>query len=394
MNTRFAIRVFAAVILAAALGTACGGDASVGCLKSRVEAGPVGDLDEVAPCDETASEKVDLDNGDRVRVNATGEAVVEVKDCGLIYVFQNSGLQRSACAESLVEAGSAYCALSGTSAMNNQCSNVLQLATPDSVVLVDGTYFAVSYDPETQISLITSFEDEVEVFPLTRVDGQLLDPTVVEAGEFYVTAPDDRLELLASLTGVEPRTAVDFGALPGVVDRLGFGPAYGDLVERLRLDGIDPGSLFGESSLLTIGAAGGALGEANLQEALLAGIDWSPRIADLLEQGVTVEVVFDGRSPVSVDSRTWDLALGQELAMSVVDPGYPLMILAVESDERAVELARRLVEANFGAEFGAGGIEGLLLRPELVLVGSLAEASQLYESFIAAGEAVLWIGVG
>ncbi|MCP3998445.1 MAG: hypothetical protein GY722_25770 [bacterium] len=395
MNSGFAIRVIVAVFLVAALGAACGGDAAVGCRDSEVRSGPAGDLTVVTPCNITASPKVDLDNGERVQVDATGQAVVEIKDCGLIYVFQDSGLQRSACAESLVPSGSAYCALSGTSAMNNQCSNVLQLATPTSVVLVDGTYFSVSYDPETQVSLIASFEDDVEIFPLTRVDGQILDPTVIEAGQFYVTAPDDRLGQLSEVTGIEPRAATDLGVLPRVVDRLGFGPAYGDLVDQLRMDGIDPGVFFGEESpMLSITATGGALGERAMQEALMVGVDWSPRIAPFLEQGLEVSLIFDNREPVAADSLGWDLRAGRELVQSVVDAGHPVMLLVAEDDAAGMELAQLLLEANRGAEFGEGGIEGLLLRPELVIASDLGEASELFEEFVGGGTAVIWLGVG
>ena len=394
MNTRFAIRVFAAVALATALGTACGGDASVGCRDSRVDSGPAGSLTQVTPCNITASPKVDLDNGDRIQVNSTGQAVVDVKGCGLIYVFQDSGLQRSACAESLVPAGSAYCALGGTSAMKNQCSNVLQLATPTSVVLVDGTYFAVSYDPESQISIISSFEDDVEVFPLSEVDGEILASTFINAGEFILTAPDDRLEEVLRFTGIRPREVTQLSELPGVVERLGFGPAYAQLVDQLREDGIDPGALIGGTPVFSVTAAGGAFGDPAFQEALTLGVEWGSRIESIEAQGIEVQIVFEGRPPVAAGNLEWDLRAGRELALSVVDGGYPVMVLAARSDGFAVDFAEALVQANPGSEFGEGGIEGLILSAELVIVGSESEAAELFESFVAQGTAVIWVGVG
>ena len=175
--------------------------ATVGCRKSSVQAGPGGSRADVLPCNvATSPQSADLTQGDEVWVSSQGEARAVVESCADIYIYHNSGLKVGGCCEDCAGAGSDACALSGTSAANNSCSNVFSVSTGSAVVYSDSTWFSVSYLDEQRVSLVAVIEGDVQVAPLGELDGtESVDRIWLPPGAFLFTMPDDQLTELSGI---------------------------------------------------------------------------------------------------------------------------------------------------------------------------------------------------
>ncbi len=319
------------------------GDAEVGCMSFEVQRGPAGSLAEVTPCNLTASPKAPLRVGEVVSVDAVGQAVVDVDGCGLIYVFMGGSIQRSGCSRDGQDSGNTFCALSGTSQMQNDCLGVLQIETPSAVVLADGTVFSVSYDPETQVTLVSAFEDSVTVFPLVELNGSMGQGEIIEEGSFYFTAPDEQLALAVEVIQLEPRATTSIATLPLAATRLQLASEYNAIAWQLASSDI-PAMSPAAIPVVNVRAAGGPFSNPNLRSGVSFGVNWLAQTAAFAEQGIAVSLLFEGDDVASAGAQFHDPAVGQAILQAFVDEGIEITILVAGIDSDAVLLAEGIAE--------------------------------------------------
>ena len=148
---------------------------------------------------------INLDPGGLITTDLNGEAEVVIDGCLKIFVFQLSGLQRSACRRADQESGLAACATAGITTVVNQCLSQVTIQSPSSTVITNGTMFSIIYLPEDQISLVQVYEGSVDVSALMESStGQMSEPSVLGEDNLWWTSPDNRRD---NINGIPPREA-------------------------------------------------------------------------------------------------------------------------------------------------------------------------------------------
>jgi archaellum component FlaF (FlaF/FlaG flagellin family) len=138
----------------------------------------------------TNGDYAELPPGSYVTTDANGEAWLRLSTCPatLVYLYWESGLATSSCSKA--GRGNSVCVFGGTAAFRNQCSNMI-LETPSAEIELLGTWVAISYLPERQLSLVQVLEGQAVVRPVNDFDTiSYGEPTLVDEGFFWFSAPD------------------------------------------------------------------------------------------------------------------------------------------------------------------------------------------------------------
>ena len=121
-----------------------------------------------------------LDAGGCVTTDDIGEAKLDIDGCMFIYVLQDSRqLVRRGCRKDAAISGNASCSVQGTSVYNNACAGEVIVQTPSAEIQLHGTWLAVTYLPNLELSLVQVYEGRARVLPVTDL-------------EEYKLAPDDQ----------------------------------------------------------------------------------------------------------------------------------------------------------------------------------------------------------
>lgn len=163
-----------------------------------------------------------LSLGARVATNEHGQALLNLGECGSVFLFNDSGFVMSSCPKS--EYGrSGTCASIGTFAYNNSCTRKFRRTeTPSSEIELLGTGFGVIYRPQENLSLVLVSKGAVRIRPVVQMKNRVLDGKPSEgvevgAGFFYYTTPGREP---ADIGGVPQREARPFSELPKLTEAI------------------------------------------------------------------------------------------------------------------------------------------------------------------------------
>lgn len=187
-----------------------------------------------------------LPGGSRITTDRDGEGWLRFlgenrRECGLLYVFQQSGLTVDKCPKSLRAAGNSVCNTGGATAYRNFCRSELILQTPTARVRPTGTWIGLVYVPERELTLVLLFEGRAEVQPVRTAQGDVLGrSSTLGAGSFWLTSPDGTPQGVGGFVrgGTYPLTQ-----LPDLVEVLrptqpNLFPWVRRIVDHARLDGV------------------------------------------------------------------------------------------------------------------------------------------------------------
>ena len=212
------------------------------------------------------------------------------------------------------------------------------IQTASSSLQLAGTWLAVTYLPDRQLSLIMVMEGKVEATPVLDIGSEKMgEPTSIEAGLFWFTAPDDRL---GDVGGLAPRQVYTFDQLPPVVQELQLQP----WIERIRRSAEEDFIPLPEA-FATLGAettdfnaflftSGGGSQD---RQALLLSVDW-------LKAVDTLQVVV---ATPTEDTRDfpYDPKLGLALLAEAGYPsGFSMRLIVPAGDDQLYELGKQITE--------------------------------------------------
>ncbi len=175
-----------------------------------------------------------VQSGDRIRTDTSGEGWVRIRDCMLIYIFQDSGLVKATCPKSSYTGGNVVCSLSGTSVFNNQCSDQIVIQTDSAELVLQGTWFSVTYQPERQLTLVLVLDGAVASRPVVNTETFLLaEAADVGSGYFWFTTPGIQADAVAGLSARAPHPLEQ---LEPLIEELGIERWIDRLRERAGAD--------------------------------------------------------------------------------------------------------------------------------------------------------------
>lgn len=320
--------------------------------------------------------------GGMVTTDANGEGWVQIDECLRIYVFFDTQLVRSPCRKSERLSGSATCTVQGTSAYNNTCGSEVIVQTPSVNLVLSGTWAAVTYLPEWQLSLVVVSEGVVTATPL-QDESRLGEPKRVRPQQFLFTAPDAFLDRVSRLTDLPPREPVPVeGNLSVFARTFELQPWMDRIVTRATKD----------KKLLALSAealqrtrdigvqgVGGAFSDPRVEQALTLGVAW----------GRWAEALFSGEENVGIqyvreDGTALDLITVQpdpEKAFGLLEEagyanGFAVTVVYVE-DEALAKLVSLLVEED---------LPGLNIKVERVVSVSSREEALAVQRKLAEGQ--------
>jgi hypothetical protein len=181
----------------------------------------------------------------RVRTDENGEGWLQIRDCMLIYLFQVGQMTTAPCSKSEYASGHANCQLSGTAVYNDSCGPQAQqlVETPSANIAPRGTWFSVTYLPQQEATLVMVFDGSVTITPVKDLETRSLgEPTTIEAGQVWVTAPDNRLNTDADNIGGTERKVMAVSDYKSVI-RAVVGPWLDRIRQRAKEDGIEGPSI-------------------------------------------------------------------------------------------------------------------------------------------------------
>jgi hypothetical protein len=363
--------------------------ADVHCEQARVWAGAAESdpLPEMASCG-PASGWQGLAAGGWVTTDDDGEAWLDINGCQTIYLYQRSDLRKSSCSGA---SGSAVCSISGTSAYNNSCSSEVIIETPTSRVNLAGTWVAITYLEDLQLSLISVFDGAAFVEPVLEIEqGRLGDPIEVKANQFIFTAPDDRARNIADLPVREP---ISFDELGRIVTALQIEPWYERVFDQAITDEVldqvsgllDPSSgepPDGVGGLeIWFEGGGAALEDLRVQEAVLRSVPYLDLIGELFPEQERA-FIWD----VGAASYEGNIELDQDKALVLLEEaGYSgdffFLLIYSRGDKNINALAGSMVDWLSKVRIGVEQVEA----------GSPEEADKLINTFLDNGDAVIWL---
>jgi hypothetical protein len=327
----------------------------------------------------------DLNTGDGVKTDASGQAQLDLVDCdGQIYVFTDGIIQVSTCREE--EQGLATCVLAGTAFFNVKCAARFVVDTYSARVTIAGTAFSVTYLPEFRMTLVIVFDGMALVQPVTDFNAGTLSPEEipVPAGFFMYTVPNDQL---SGPMPLRARTALPVGELAPLVEVTGTMHWMKQIEERATPAGILPpdwpfrpgGGL--PVATIALLSQGGPFESADVQQAVLHALD-----KDAIAKRAFPEeelVLLSDVAGQELDARAvaYDPALARELlAKAGVPDGFKTALLFPAGDDQLATMAKLLVEPLAQA--------GIYASPEAVAPSELRVVAPLRRQ---AGEPVLWL---
>lgn len=298
---------------------------------------------------------MELSANGRVTTDLLGEAEVIIQGCLTLYVFQDSELERSACRRSDAQSGLAVCAVNGMTMVQNECASLIDIQTPDMSVQTKGTWFSVTYLPETRMSIVQVYEGKVTVGDGAQaLIPSSIDRSTVAADSIWFTFPaadalkyrniknnkalsmaDWRLmrrELVANypLMDTWMESASKRGEIPGIINNPVFFPVL-PLAGQIDVHLI--GSLWSDTRILN---------------AVVVGVDWKRLTQrNWLDYNMTPRLVLPAE--VLPDARTLVVNRSEAnkllLASGFLDRKTVIAITMRETDEPAKQFACNLSAA-------------------------------------------------
>lgn len=181
-----------------------------------------------------------LVQGSRVATDERGEAAIKLDSpqCrsaagqeSVIFLFQSSGLTLSSCRKE--SQGNFACVSGGSAAFRNSCSNLI-VETPSAQVQLEGTWVALTYLPERQLSLLQVYEGSTLARRVEDFDNQTLGAaTRVSKGQFWFGMPPF---VAGSVAGLSPGVSYPLTELPKLVEALDLQPWMNRILERAADD--------------------------------------------------------------------------------------------------------------------------------------------------------------
>jgi hypothetical protein len=370
-----------------AVGLACGEQVTVDFTVQRLDPAVYTNAASSSMVALNTSAPLPLPTGKRVRTDSSGQALLEGqlstnKTCR-IYVFQQGSLATHGCAKSSFQGSSTVTCQEENTAVYKECKGNLQ-QTGSAEVKVSGSWLAITYLPDQQLTLVAVADGAAELTPVTGFEERALgQPVRVEAQQFLFTMPDDRL---GSVAGLPPRQARPLEELPVVIETLGLGPWYERVGERARQDGVDfpvgPGEPVSPvpMGLFTL-HGGGALADERVQDAIGWGVDWMSILASIFpNQEPVVRLDFPGRL-MTTDRFAFDPDRAMELLAEADYPAELGLGLVVAAEDGP------LVDAG---EWMLGYLLELGLQVEY-FVEPAVEVPSIIEKYENRGKPVLWL---
>lgn len=269
-----------------------------------------------------------LEPQDRVRTNSSGQARIQIEGCSSIYLFIDSGLQKSSCPKT---GSGGTCTISGMSAHNNQCSAEVDTSTSTNTAIIrpTGTWYAVAYIPEELVTVVIVLDGAVEVLPVVDFAAGTLGAAIpVRAEQFLFTMPDPT----RAIGGLPPRTPLPITDLPLIAAPLGIDIYWPQLEGQARTDGILPaswpplGPAGSEQGDIAITFGGPGVGDPQAQDGYLLAVPW---------YDMAVEMTGDPDIVVQMTLGDGQVINAQEVAF---DPDSARRVLAATDAPRTVTL--------------------------------------------------------
>ncbi|UCH58774.1 MAG: hypothetical protein JSV61_11215, partial [Anaerolineales bacterium] len=161
---------------------------------------------------------VGLNPGGLVTTDENGQARINIQECLFIYVFQDSGqLVDAGCNQQSYTGKNGGCLVNGMSAYNVSCEGAVEIETASAGVISDGTWFAVAYLEQEELTLVLALDNPVTVRSFRELGGDPISETRLEPGNFLFTRPGDDPTVIAGLPG---RTSIPFEQFPQLRERL------------------------------------------------------------------------------------------------------------------------------------------------------------------------------
>lgn len=177
--------------------------------------------------------------GSYIFTDENGEGWIQLigednRRCGWVYVFQVTRLTHAPCSKSAFTSGSAACMGHGTTVFNNKCEGDIYIETPSATIQPQGTYFAVTYLPDKELSLVQMYEGQVQVWPVLDTETRVLgNPDTLPTGFFWFNAPDQRQQ---SANGLLGRELHSLETLAAVIEAFNLEPWQERVVRRAQAD--------------------------------------------------------------------------------------------------------------------------------------------------------------
>jgi hypothetical protein len=170
-----------------------------------------------------------------VRTDENGEGWLKIEECSLIYLFQAGEMMTKPCSKEEYESGHSECLSAGTAVFNDKCALDANhtVETPTAQITPHGTWFSVTYIPEQQSTTVMVFDGSVSVKPITNRETRALgEPITINAGQAFMTAPNERL----TADKIE-RTVRPISEYPYV--RAVVGPWVSRIQDRAKQDNVE-----------------------------------------------------------------------------------------------------------------------------------------------------------
>ncbi len=342
----------------------------------------------------------DLNVGDEVRTDDTGEAELALVNCsGHIYLFGGSATVVAPCRKHDFDYASGQCLQAGFAWFNQVCSGRFVVGTLGAVIQAPATAFSVGYLPEEQLTLVMVFDGEVTVQPVLDVDSDTVaeEEIPVKAGQFLYTISGP---VSPEIAGIPARQPLPVTELRPLADALGIQPWLEDVARRAKEDDllppdwpsgeeppepvvteppdepVEPGPV-----AISLGSGGGPLEDSYLQKILLTAINKDAAIeASFPGQEITFTTRL-GNSEVDARLVAYDPEVAQKMLVEADYPdGFNLQLVYPEGDEQLARLAAAITgdlrKAGIGAE-------------RVVLPAN--EVRTYVKTALSAGQPVVWL---
>ena len=179
----------------------------------------------------------ELQNGDRIRTNDGGEGWLYLSNCQTVYLFQQSGLIKSANSKADSQSGSSTNLYNGSAVVkDSKCAGQVVIQTDGAEIRLTGTWVSVTYLPVQQLTLVMVFEGAAEFQAVLDSKLRTLDQAVkVPSGYFLFSTRGNRSKSVAGLAAQKPHS---FQQLPGLLAELNLWKWIPRIRDRARMDNI------------------------------------------------------------------------------------------------------------------------------------------------------------
>ncbi len=303
---------------------------------------------------------ISLEPGGLVTTDAQGEAEVLIQGCLKLFIFQEVTLQRSTCRRGDSESGLAVCSAGGMTGVLNQCASQVDIQTPASSTQTKGTWFAVVYLPEDQLSIVQVYEGAVDVSAvIDPTAGQWTPGSRLEAGNLWFTAPGADAPVINGIQGRQAQPMEVWQALrPELIDK------YPNLDKWMRAarqragqeDLAFPDFLAPPAGEVHSQFIGQVWSDERIQKAMTVGIDWKGIVRNSwFEYDITPSLQILGYAipDARIYSYNRDDALNLLSEANYWQNAATITIVAHETDQAGSQFANSLQSALFDLDINS-----------------------------------------